>query len=280
MAGWRLDRARAKIGKGAAGFRGTADYFMITLIAGTTRFGRMALVAMAALCLPLFSLKAEKYYKLTEPLEESPDGSKPKPPEPSKPVDPNMFKRFLVVDVSAQRVDYYEEGAVIYSTPVSTGKEDKSTRPGVYKITNKHEKWTSTIYDVPMPYFMRLNGGDVGLHAGYLPGYPASHGCIRMPEPAAIHLFETVPIGTPVLIQGSAPDKEWIKAQYKVKRSPSSVAYSRSSKGGPKPGEVWKPPYPIVPTSWSQPAGSRTGDQKEGKPKPEPKKKPAGQSFQ
>src|SRR5947209_1595423 len=53
----------------------------------------------------------------------------------------------------------------------------------------------------PMHYFMRFNGAD-GMHAGYLPGYPASHGCVRMPEQYAIALFNSVSIGTPVRVYG------------------------------------------------------------------------------
>ena len=50
-----------------------------------------------------------------------------------------------------------------------------------------------------MPYFLRIEGG-IGMHAGYLPGYPASHGCIRLPKKMAVHFFQNAPIGTPVAI--------------------------------------------------------------------------------
>jgi len=202
-----------------------------------------------ALCLPLAPLKAEKVYKLVEDADPK-AAAKAKPPEPSKPVDPFMFKKFIVVDVSAQKATYYELGEIVFSTPVSTGREDKSTREGVYHVTKKHKYWVSTIYDVPMPYFLRLNDGDVGLHAGYLPGYPASHGCIRLPKSAAMHLFEIVSVGTPVVIQGKAPDKEWIKAQYLAQKSnpPSTGGYSRGKTGEPKNTKPsWQPPYPIIP---------------------------------
>src|SRR5438046_9083707 len=56
----------------------------------------------------------------------------------------------------------------------------------------------------PMHYFMRFNGAD-GMHAGYLPGYPASHGCVRMPEQYAIALFNLVTVGTPVTVFGRTP---------------------------------------------------------------------------
>ena len=66
---------------------------------------------------------------------------------------------------------------------------------------NKDPKPPGTRFKgAPMPYFMRLTGSGVGLHAGYLPGYPASHGCIRMPEFMAENFFSSVSIGTPVTI--------------------------------------------------------------------------------
>jgi L,D-transpeptidase catalytic domain len=55
-----------------------------------------------------------------------------------------------------------------------------------------------------MPYFLRIHGG-IGMHAGYLPGYPASHGCIRLPKEMAARFFQNVPIETPVAIRQEAP---------------------------------------------------------------------------
>src|SRR5260370_41640900 len=56
----------------------------------------------------------------------------------------------------------------------------------------------------PMPYFLRIQGG-IGMHAGYLPGYPASHGCIRLPKEMAVHFFQNAPVGTPVAIRQESP---------------------------------------------------------------------------
>jgi len=218
-----------------------------------TRVGKkpsltLALTALAVSLLPLSFLKAEALA-----------------PEPSKPVDPHLYKRFLVVDVSAQRVDFYEEGAVTFTTPASTGREGKATQEGIYAVSHKHEKWTSTIYQVPMPHFLRLNGGDTGLHAGILSGYPGSAGCIRLPEKAAVYLFDHVPIGTRVLIQGKAPDLEWIKEQYRKNSPKKSNSLSRGAKAGTK--KNWKPPYPVVHTSWSKPEDSQPDRPKAARPK-------------
>lgn len=68
-------------------------------------------------------------------------------------------------------------------------------------MTHKYRHWKSTLYeDAPMPYFMRLSCRDFGLHAGVLPSYPASHGCIRLPEAKAAAFFAKVDVATLVEI--------------------------------------------------------------------------------
>ena len=68
-------------------------------------------------------------------------------------------------------------------------------------ITDKNLVHRSTIYKVDMPFFMRLNCKDFGMHEGVVPGYPASHGCIRLPGAMARRLFKEIPIGTLVSIR-------------------------------------------------------------------------------
>lgn len=68
-------------------------------------------------------------------------------------------------------------------------------------MTNKYKMWKSSLYHAKMPYFLRLSCGDFGLHAGNLPGYPASHGCIRLPADKAQELFTLIPEGTLVEIE-------------------------------------------------------------------------------
>jgi len=194
--------------------------------------------------------------------------SKPSPPPPTAPVDPNMYKRFLVVNLSAQRVDLYENGSLTFSTPASSGREEKPTKEGVYTVTDKHEKWVSTLYNVPMPHFLRLNGGDMGLHAGPLPGYPGSAGCVRLPESAAEYLFDHIPVGTHVLIQGQAPDIEWIKEQYRKRGPQGSTAVSKNVNS--RIQKQWQPPYPVIHTSWSNPATTAAQASNSPAPKPNP----------
>ena len=134
----------------------------------------------------------------------------------------------ITIDLEQQRAYFYKGGKVVGVSVVSTGREGYDTPSGEFRITQKDMTHVSSIYgdyvdrsgqvvlesvDVtkdprprgtvfrgaPMPYFLRIQGG-IGMHAGYLPGYPASHGCIRLPKEMAFHFFQNAPIGTPVAI--------------------------------------------------------------------------------
>jgi hypothetical protein len=88
----------------------------------------------------------------------------------------------LVVSRPGQRVAVYRNGLPIAVSTVSTGRPGYRTPTGSFSILQKRVEHYSTIYDnAPMPYMQRLTMGGVALHAGTLPGYPASHGCIRLP---------------------------------------------------------------------------------------------------
>jgi L,D-transpeptidase catalytic domain len=129
-----------------------------------------------------------------------------------------------------QKAFFYKGGVLVGISKISSGSEDHSTPPGKYKITQKNKDHKSSIYGVfkdeatgqtindnvdirvdkippgavyyaaPMPNFMRFNGG-IGMHTGYLPGYAASHGCIRMPHHMSEKFFENVEVGTPVIVE-------------------------------------------------------------------------------
>jgi len=129
-----------------------------------------------------------------------------------------------------QKAYFYKGGTLVGVSRISSGKEDKGTPAGQYKITQKSKDHKSSLYGVikdratgqmvnesadnridkvgpgqlfhnaPMPNFMRFNGG-IGLHTGFLPGYAASHGCIRMPHHMSTKFFENVEIGTPVIVE-------------------------------------------------------------------------------
>jgi ankyrin repeat protein len=107
----------------------------------------------------------------------------------------------LEISLALQRVALFKNGVPVYRTQCSTGRSGYSTKRGEFVITNKERNHRSTIYKVDMPYFMRLSCLDFGMHAGVVPNYPASHGCIRLPPEAARKFFSEIPIGTLVTVQ-------------------------------------------------------------------------------
>jgi hypothetical protein len=137
-------------------------------------------------------------------------------------------KPSVKISLGEQRAYFYKNGMLVGVSQLSTGREGLNTPFGHFSIIQKDVNHVSSRYgdyvddggnvvapnvDVekdkkppgthfkgaPMPYFMRIVDG-VGMHAGYLPGYPASHGCIRMPEFMAENFFKSVASGTPVTI--------------------------------------------------------------------------------
>lgn len=106
----------------------------------------------------------------------------------------------LVVSLGQQRVTLFRGDEFVLSSRCSTGRKGYATRPGEYLITTKLREWVSTIYKVPMPWMMRLNSSAIGLHQGVVPGYPASHGCIRLPAGKAASIFKIVRVGDRVEI--------------------------------------------------------------------------------
>jgi hypothetical protein len=110
-------------------------------------------------------------------------------------------KLSIEVDLAAQTATLSRDGVATVAVPVSTGRKGFRTPEGNYVVTDKHRKWRSTLYPADMPFFMRLSCGEIGFHVGNLPGYPASHGCIRMRRKDAAEFFKQVPVGTAVIIK-------------------------------------------------------------------------------
>ncbi|MFT4175541.1 MAG: ankyrin repeat domain-containing protein [Luteolibacter sp.] len=116
--------------------------------------------------------------------------------------DPFREQRRIVIRLSEQKARMYDaDGNEIFVTAVSTGRKGFVTPTGIYVITNKNREWTSTLYQASMPFFQRLSCSDFGLHQGVVPGYPASHGCIRVPAGKAAKLFAMTDTGDRVHIE-------------------------------------------------------------------------------
>lgn len=133
----------------------------------------------------------------------------------------------IKISLSAQEACFYKGDQLVTTSRVSTGKPGHSTPRGSFRISQKELQHYSSRYGkfvdgagntvdsdadsskarpcgarfvgAPMPYFMRFNGG-IGMHAGYVPNYPASHGCVRLPRQMAQIFYENAPVGTPVIV--------------------------------------------------------------------------------
>lgn len=111
----------------------------------------------------------------------------------------------MVISISEQRAYLYRNGLRIAVSTVSTGKKGNETPTGVFTILQKNKDHRSNLYnDAPMPFMQRLTWDGVALHAGKLPGYPASHGCVRLPYQFARVLFDTSTFSMTVIVTDDA----------------------------------------------------------------------------
>jgi hypothetical protein len=114
----------------------------------------------------------------------------------------------VIVSLTEQRAYAYRNGILVGVTTVSTGKKGHETPTGVFTILQKDKDHKSNVYNAaPMPYQQRLTWDGVALHAGGLPGYPESHGCVHMPTEFAKLLFAATNMGMTVVVaeEGTAP---------------------------------------------------------------------------
>jgi hypothetical protein len=134
----------------------------------------------------------------------------------------------IEINLTSQKAKFFKDGKLVGEAPVSTGREGYKTPSGSFRVTQKNKNHRSNLYGdyvdasgnilvanvgvredrkpagarfqgAEMPYFMRIHGG-VGLHAGFLPGFADSHGCIRLPENMAAIYFANAQHGTPVRV--------------------------------------------------------------------------------
>lgn len=112
----------------------------------------------------------------------------------------------IVVSVPLQRAYVYRGGTLIGVTTVSTGRRGHETPTGTFNILEKHREHYSNLYNnAPMPFMQRLTWGGVALHAGQIPGRPASHGCVRLPLEFARALFSVTRVGATVHVTEMSP---------------------------------------------------------------------------
>jgi hypothetical protein len=136
----------------------------------------------------------------------------------------------ITVNIAEQRLYVYRAGRLVGMSTVSTGARGHSTPLGDFTILQKNMWHRSNLYsNAPMPYMQRLTWTGIALHAGHLPGYPASHGCIRLPAAFAKRLFGITSLGVPVTIMGASrrplvklqfADIEWVAGDETVTAPP------------------------------------------------------------
>jgi lipoprotein-anchoring transpeptidase ErfK/SrfK len=128
-------------------------------------------------------------------------GKKIEAPETSKPQGPLI----IAISIDQQKLRIYDANGMYAETPVSTGMRGHSTPMGVFSVIQKHKLHHSNIYsNAPMPFMQRITWSGVAMHAGVLPGYPASHGCIRMPMAFAAKMWNWTKMGARVIVTPGA----------------------------------------------------------------------------
>ncbi len=107
----------------------------------------------------------------------------------------------VIVSIASQEVSVYGQDGFVVRAPISSGMPAHPTPTGVFTVISKARWHESNIYSrAPMPYMERITWSGIALHAGPRPGYPASHGCIRLPQDFAVRLFHMAKIGTRVIV--------------------------------------------------------------------------------
>jgi hypothetical protein len=113
----------------------------------------------------------------------------------------------VVISLPEQQAYVYRNGVLIGRTTISSGRPGHRTPPGVFTVLEKQRKHFSNIYKgAPMPFMERLTWSGIALHGGKLPGYPDSHGCIRLPKEFSQLLFGVTRVGTTVVVANESSD--------------------------------------------------------------------------
>ena len=156
----------------------------------TRRWGIPAIVTLAAMA-ALAALTADAAARQARP---APTTEATAPREAGEPI-------MAIVSIRSQQVTFYDADGWILRAPVSTGTTGRETPAGVFAIIEKDKDHHSTLYDDAwMPNMQRITWNGIALHGGPLPGYAASHGCVRMPYDFAEKLFDKTWIGMRVII--------------------------------------------------------------------------------
>ena len=137
-----------------------------------------------------------------------------------------------VVSLRSQRITVYDADGWIFRAPVSSGQKGRETPAGIFSIIQKNAEHYSNLYDdAYMPHMQRLTWSGIALHGGALPGYPASHGCVRLPFDFAARLFDATRMGTRVILApgDAAPVEIAHPALFAPKPGAAALAAARAA---------------------------------------------------
>ena len=151
------------------------------------------------------------------------------PPVVSRPAGEPIM---VVVSLRDQQISVYDDKGLIMRAPVSSGQKGRETPAGIFSVIQKNAEHYSNLYDdAYMPHMQRLTWSGIALHGGALPGYPASHGCIRMPYDFAGTLFGATKLGVRVVVApgSAAPVAIDQPALFKPKTSAAAAAASAAT---------------------------------------------------
>ncbi len=214
----------------------TPSQFMKSLLSLTCNLSVPFIAVLFSSCVPLTPLNNPAAYLAdyrTQPGElGQPTASALPSPEEKGYWDGDGVhgKPLIRINIGDQKAYFYKGNQIVGQTYISTGTEGRVTPRGRYKVTQKNIDHHSSLYGVikddvtgtivnddaktgrdipkagqtfvnaPMPNFLRFNGA-IGMHTGHLPGYAASHGCVRLPDNMAQHFFQNSALGTPVIVE-------------------------------------------------------------------------------
>ena len=217
---------------------------------------------------------------------------KPKPPVPEPTAKKSHWNGeaaaaagapAIIINLSEQRAHFFKGRKEVGQSLISSGKNGFATPTGDFKVIQRDKNHVSNLYgefvdeagevvqsnvDVTkqkppegasfrgakMPFFMRFHGG-AGMHAGKLPGYAASHGCVRMPRFMAEHFFENAPLGTPVTVTGDASAGRTAKGPAKKAHpEPARIPAKADEAAPPAPAPESVPKVDAEPEKKPEPA--------------------------
>lgn len=215
------------------------------------RLGCAAAGIVAVLCANADPAAAQGYYGWSDVYQDqlySPERPRPVRRAPSYPRQSQKAEKLaaegqkpngpivIAISIQNQSLKIYDADGLFSQSPISTGMRGHPTPMGVFSVIQKHKWHRSNIYSgAPMPYMQRITWSGVAMHAGELPGYPASHGCIRLPMSFAMKLWNWSRMGARVVV---TPGEV----------APSEITHSVLAALRPAPASVPNPPEAAAPS--------------------------------